>query len=339
MLSEIIVISFLLLRYDGESRWFGCLYAPYLLTPPDNPPIHNRDIFLTLPCSQATELITRTKPSRLQHQDPACSGGSAPLLMTCEDNRSGAKQRKRRLCCLAVGAAEGGYPSGECLLPTALTDALGQILNWQKHREHTLPNIFRLLTCVRVIGLETLLPASQRDTQTEQDRDCFLEMRHRYLADGTFTPISEMVSMLAYSKHTGLTASNSGNVYWSEDKDMFYLNSQPILVSHFCKMAQDLVAEASEMLWGLCWAGDATERITIDLWRVVDNVALTKRSVSFVNALGNNLADGLAWMLSRAATTEGRLRLKRADGRWDIKAVRRYMQQINRFLECYSAAC
>jgi hypothetical protein len=150
------------------------------------------------------------------------------------------------------------------------------------------------LTCVRVIGLETLLPASQRDTQTEQYRNRFLEMRHRYLTDGTFTPMSEMVSMLACGKHNGLTAGNSGNAYWSEDKDTFYLIGRPILVSHFCKMAQNLVAEASEMLWGLHWAGDATERITIDLQQVMEDVTFTKRSVSFVNALGNDLADGLA---------------------------------------------
>jgi hypothetical protein len=70
-----------------------------------------------------------------------------------------------------------------------------------------------MVYCVRVIALENLLPASQRDMQTEQDRDHFLTMRHRYLADGTFTPTSEMLSMLAYGKYIRLTASNSGNAY------------------------------------------------------------------------------------------------------------------------------
>jgi hypothetical protein len=70
-----------------------------------------------------------------------------------------------------------------------------------------------MVYCVRVIALENLLPASQRDMQTEQDRDHFLTMRHRYLADGTFTPTSEMLSMLAYGKYIGLTAGNSGNAY------------------------------------------------------------------------------------------------------------------------------
>jgi hypothetical protein len=38
-------------------------------------------------------------------------------------------------------------------------------------------------------------------------------------------------------------------------------------------------------------------------------------------------------MLTRAMTTEGGLRLKRADGQWSIKAVQRYLRQVDRFLE------
>ena len=134
--------------------------------------------------------------------------------------------------------------------------------------------------CTRVIAAETLLPGSQRSTQTEQDLDHFVEMRHKYLADGTFTPMSAMLSLLAYGKFIGLTAGNSGNAYWSEDKQTFYLNGRPIVISHFCKMAQDLVAEMSEMLWELCWMDDKKERVAIDLKRVVDDVTFTKRRMS-----------------------------------------------------------
>lgn len=53
-----------------------------------------------------------------------------------------------------------------------------------------------MVYCVRVIGAEKLLPGGQRNTQTEQDRDHFIEMRHKYLADGTFTPFN--APLLAY---------------------------------------------------------------------------------------------------------------------------------------------
>ena len=102
--------------------------------------------------------------------------------------------------------------------------------------------------CVRVIAAEKLLPGSQRSTQTEQDRDRFLEMRHKYLADGSFSPMSEMISMLGYGKHVGLNAGNSGNAHWSQDKQTFYLHGRPIAISRFRKIAQDLLAETEQML-------------------------------------------------------------------------------------------
>jgi hypothetical protein len=66
---------------------------------------------------------------------------------------------------------------------------------------------------------------------------------------------------------------------------------------------------------------------------VVDDVTFTKQRTSFVDAPGNNLLDGLAWMLMRAVTMEGGLWLKRADGQWSVRAVRWYMRQMDCFLE------
>lgn len=98
---------------------------------------------------------------------------------------------------------------------------------------------------MQVVAVEKLLPGSQRNTQTEQDRSCFLEMRHKYLAEGSFIPMSEMISMLAYGKHVGLNTGNSGNAHWSLDRKTFYLNGRLIAISRFRKMAQDLLARKS----------------------------------------------------------------------------------------------
>jgi hypothetical protein len=67
--------------------------------------------------------------------------------------------------------------------------------------------------CVRVLGLEKLLPIRQRNEQTEDDRQKFIEMREKYLADGSFSPMSEMINLLAMGKYIGLNAGNSGNAY------------------------------------------------------------------------------------------------------------------------------
>ena len=82
-----------------------------------------------------------------------------------------------------------------------------------------------IVYCVQVLALEKLLLGGQRDTQTEEDCNSFLATQHKQLADGTFSLISKMISMLAYGKHIRLTAGNLGNAYWLEDKQTFYLNS------------------------------------------------------------------------------------------------------------------
>jgi superfamily II DNA helicase RecQ len=187
--------------------------------------------------------------------------------------------------------------------------------------------------CTRVLVAEKLLPAAGRDDQTEEHRDQFLEMRRKYLADGSYSPMSEMISLLAYSKHAALNEGNAGNAYWSPDKKIFYLNGRPIVVERFRKMAQDIQAEVEAQFWELCWVDQAADRFTIDLTQVVDDLTFTTRGMSFINHPANRLADGLAWMLSQARSKPGGKQLQTSDGQWRVKKVRQYLLQIDRFLE------
>ena len=115
--------------------------------------------------------------------------------------------------------------------PVALSTGLVQFLavlgiDPDMARLRTAKNYLYMLAgmvyCTRVIAASQLLLGSRRDTQTEQDCDYLMEMRHKYLVDGTFTLMSAMLSLLAYGKFIGLMAGNSGNAYWSEDKQTFY---------------------------------------------------------------------------------------------------------------------
>ena len=67
--------------------------------------------------------------------------------------------------------------------------------------------------CVRVLAAEKILPAAERDDQTEEDREAFLDMRRKYLADGSYSPMSVMLSLLAYGKHAALNKGNTSNIY------------------------------------------------------------------------------------------------------------------------------
>jgi len=70
-----------------------------------------------------------------------------------------------------------------------------------------------IVYCVRVLAVEKLLPAAQRDEQTNEDRDCFLAKRQKFLANRLYSLISEIISLLAYGKLVALAASNLGNAY------------------------------------------------------------------------------------------------------------------------------
>jgi len=98
-------------------------------------------------------------------------------------------------------------------------------------------------------------------------------------------------------------------------------------------MAQGLVADTTEMLRALCWVEHVRDRFTINLKQVVDDVTFTKRGMSFVDSPGNNLSNGLRWMLKQADSTKGGRRLQRQDRQWNVKTVRQYLWQVDRFLE------
>ncbi|KAE8832105.1 hypothetical protein PTNB85_06497 [Pyrenophora teres f. teres] len=125
---------------------------------------------------------------------------------------------------------------------SGLVQYLGVLgIDTQTNRLRTAKNYSYMLAgvvyCVRVLAVEKLLPAVERDEEIEEDRDAFLELRKKYLADGSYSPMSAMLSLLAYGKHAALNEGNAGNAYWSPDKKTFYLNGRPIVVERFCKMA------------------------------------------------------------------------------------------------------
>jgi hypothetical protein len=90
-------------------------------------------------------------------------------------------------------------------------------INSDTNRLRTAKNYLYILAsvvyCMRVLSVEHLLPSVSRDEQTDEDRERFLQHREKYLADGSYSPMSEALSLLAYSKHVALAASNAGNAY------------------------------------------------------------------------------------------------------------------------------
>jgi hypothetical protein len=65
---------------------------------------------------------------------------------------------------------------------------------------------------VRILAIEIILPSIERDDQNEEDNKRFRQVRGEYLADGSYSVISKMLSMLAYSKHLAINHGNSSAV-------------------------------------------------------------------------------------------------------------------------------
>jgi hypothetical protein len=73
-----------------------------------------------------------------------------------------------------------------------------------------------------------------------------------------------------------------------------YLDSQPIYISRFRKIAQAIVAEVEQMLWEeLFWVTKTDERFAVKLKQFIDNVTFERRGVSFVQHRDKGLKDKL----------------------------------------------
>ncbi|KAL5374996.1 hypothetical protein PMIN06_011931 [Paraphaeosphaeria minitans] len=103
--------------------------------------------------------------------------------------------------------------SGDKPFSNALVHYLAVLgIDINTHRPRTAKNYSYMLAgvvyCVRVLSIEKLLPAALRDEQTDEDRVRFLQCREKYLSDGSFSPMREALSLLAYGKYIAFAEGN-----------------------------------------------------------------------------------------------------------------------------------
>jgi hypothetical protein len=78
---------------------------------------------------------------------------------------------------------------------------------------------------VRMLAIEIILPSIERDNQNKEDDKRFRQVRGEYLADGSYSVISKILSH-----------GNSGAVSWSEDRLILSYRGKPIALSRFRSM-------------------------------------------------------------------------------------------------------
>lgn len=200
-----------------------------------------------------------------------------------------------------------------------------------------------MVYCVRVLFAEIMLPSSQREEQNDDPawREDFLKQRTQYLVDGTHTPMSTMISLLAYGKYIAMNEGNAGMISWSQDRQTMYYRGFPIVLTDFRFMIHDIVARATKVLWEeLMWVKDEQDRWTVPLDKVEDDITFTKRGWSFMSRKENGMdaETCMQWMMNQAARLEGSDRLMSEDG-WRKRAVRRYLRTDQEFQELLAMIC
>ena len=186
--------------------------------------------------------------------------------------------------------------------------------------------------CMRVLAVEIILPSAERDQQGHEDDKKFRKMRDKYLADGSFSVMSKMLSLLAYGKNLALNHGNAGSVLWSKDGKVMSIQGKSIVIARFRKIVHEIVGEAEDLLWrNLLWSRDA-QRFEVPLGELEDNVTWTKRGMSFLNDPQNKLEDKREWVLKRALSHNAGRKMC-VDGGWAMRQVRAYLREVDKFRE------
>jgi hypothetical protein len=219
---------------------------------------------------------------------------------------------------------------------------------------------------VRVLTTEIFLPSEQRGEQGAAETRSLLQRRSRYLVDGSHSPMSVMLSLLSYAKFVSLRTPGSiaGSMWWSLDRQTFFIKGRPVELARFRTMAQSVVASAEQVLWEqLLWMQkeEKNDRLSVELAAIQDDVSIVQRGVSFLSP--SRLQEGERWMLKRLASVPAARRLyerrggaiqrdresegeseesSRSDSdrpvQWRPQEVRRHLRHIQQFLELLSLA-
>lgn len=141
-----------------------------------------------------------------------------------------------------------------------------------------------LVYCIRVIGLELLLPSRNRQQQADADYEAFLQQRRQFLADGSMSVASNMISLLAYGKHIALNYGNAGGVFWEDETQTLNLHGARIPMEKFKAMVGKAIDDAEDFFWHrLMWTADPADRLALDLNELTDDITFRRRDSYFVD--------------------------------------------------------
>src|SRR5205814_3080 len=70
-----------------------------------------------------------------------------------------------------------------------------------------------MIYCMCMLRAEILLSCSKQKHQRETEQEYFLQQQQRFLTDESYSLMSMMINLLAYSKHIMLNKSNESSMH------------------------------------------------------------------------------------------------------------------------------
>ena len=183
-----------------------------------------------------------------------------------------------------------------------INDARG---SWSEPKHYT-GSLAGLVWCGRMLLLEEAFRESPEDPNemTMEMVEGFQEVQRRWLAGGSYSPMSTLITWMAYGKGFRTKEGGTPKVLWEQNGEVMRYLNQSIHVDDFMTMAQEAVNEAEGMLDQLIYDNWATVASTIDLGRIQDSVSYEGTGCSFATEPRNVwLRAGFHFVAERARTT------------------------------------
>ncbi len=109
-------------------------------------------------------------------------------------------------------------------------------------------------------------------------------IREHHLVEGSFSPVSSILTQLAMGKKYNKTHESPSNIHWSPDSRTIYFGGMPVELAKIEVMGNKLVQECRELLQELALG---LELPTIDLDKIIDSMAWSSQfrrtDYSFIN--------------------------------------------------------
>jgi hypothetical protein len=203
----------------------------------------------------------------------------------------------------------------------------------------------QVLWIARLILLEIAVPQTawpelglQSKAEIQSISQRVHQLRKQHLCEGSYSPVSSILSQLAMGKKLNQQHESPANIYWAEDEQTIFYQGKGIQLAKVQGMCRGLVQRLVENLQELAFRL-SLPRIELD--QVIDSMAWSpefrKSEYSFIQHPQNQgLNVGYQYLLNRAKGAQGNQQiLSQVDGQyqWIESAKKAYLNQERQFLQ------